>query len=443
MCSSATSDRATITTEKSTLAGVDTVEEAFDHLEPPRFAWCGPERQFVTGGAIKTVTAAGPDRFQQLNAAAATLSTEAQSETGRQTVPFVCGGRFAATSATTGSPWAPFPAAMLVVPAAVVEAAGDRVRLVTTSTAVEPAAVTHAQRRRRLENATGGDTRPAATVTAAEQLVSHSDWRHAVGTIVERITDPAAALEKAVLAQSRRLELSESPHVGAALTRLGARYPDCYRFAAQPTADSMTFIGATPERLLTRRGSRLRTVALAGSTRRGETPATDRQLRAQLRSDPKTDREHALVTATVREQLQAHARSINVGDRSVRRLPRVQHVRTPVTADVAADTPFFSLVDALYPTAAISGSPPAVARRLMADLESFDRGWYTGLVGYCDGTGDGTVAVGIRSALVGDHQARLFAGAGIVAESEPTAEWDETQLKYQPMYELFNGRTEP
>jgi menaquinone-specific isochorismate synthase len=205
----------------------------------------------------------------------------------------------------------------------------------------------------------------------------------------------------------------------------------------------MTFVGATPERLLTRRGSRLRTVALAGSTRRGETPATDRQLRAQLRSDSKTDREHALVTATVREQLQAHARSINVGDRSIRRLPRVQHVRTPVTADVTADTPFFSLVAALYPTAAISGSPPAAARRLVADLESFDRGWYTGLVGYCDGTGDGTVAVGIRSALVGDHQARLFAGAGIVAESEPTAEWDETQLKYQPMCELFNGRTEP
>ncbi|ERG88656.1 MAG: isochorismate synthase [halophilic archaeon J07HX5] len=332
---------------------------------------------------------------------------------------------------------------MLVVPAAVVEAVGDRIQLVTTSAATEPTATTHSQRRRQLERATESGTRPAVDITATKQLVSPSDWQHAVRTAVERITDPATVLKKAVLAQSQRLELSDSPCIGATLTRLGARYPDCYRFAVQPTADSMTFIGATPERLLTRTGSRLKTVALAGSAQRGETPTADRQLRADLQSDAKTDHEHALVTATIREQLQAHARSVDIGDQSIRQLPRVQHVQTPVTADIAADTPFFSLVDALYPTAAISGSPPATARRLVTSLEPFDRGWYTGPVGYCDGTGDGTVAVGIRSALVGDRQARLFAGAGIVAESEPTAEWDETQLKYQPMYELFDDRTEP
>ncbi|ERG88657.1 MAG: hypothetical protein J07HX5_00803 [halophilic archaeon J07HX5] len=99
MCSSVTSDRTTVTTEESTLSGVDTVEETFDRLEPPRFAWCGPERQFVTGGAIKTVTAAGPERFQQLDAAAATLSTEAPPGGDRHTVPFVCGGRFSAAAA--------------------------------------------------------------------------------------------------------------------------------------------------------------------------------------------------------------------------------------------------------------------------------------------------------------------------------------------------------
>ena len=139
------------------------------------------------------------------------------------------------------------------------------------------------------------------------------------------------------------------------------------------------------------------------------------------------------VADAIREQLEPFASSVGTGDRSVRRLATVQHLRTPISAELAGDEHVLSLVEALHPTPAVGGLPPDAALETIRETETFDRGWYAAPVGWFDASGNGTFAVAIRSALARGDAATVFAGAGIVADSDPDREWDEVQLKYRPM----------
>ncbi len=435
-------DGTTLVAEEHSLPNLAAVEYAFDRIEPPRFAWCGPNRRFVTGGAAATISAESTSRFAQLQTAIDQLPT-IRSATGQTvSIPLVGGGQFHTVAAESGRPdWEGFQAAQFLLPRAVIASGPDRPSLVTLEEHPSAANPHHTRYRQQLTSSIAPTEHPPG-INKTASLVSQEEWQTAVDTTVETIMDTTSPLQKAVLAQSLRLELAHDLSVSEALIRLGQRYPDCYRFAFQPTADAGTFIGATPEQLLTRQGTEVQTTALAGSIQRGTTPAADRQLQEQLRSDQKVTREHASVVKTIREQLRPHATSITIGERSIRTLPSVQHFQTPIQATAPADTSTFEILETLHPTSAVGGEPPDVAQQLIASTEPFDRGWYAGPIGYVDPAGNGTIAVGIRSALVSGHHAHLFAGAGIVAGSDPAAEWKETQLKYQPMYDLFDDSTE-
>jgi Isochorismate synthase len=150
--------------------------------------------------------------------------------------------------------------------------------------------------------------------------------------------------------------------------------------------------------------------------------------------------EHELVAETVREQLEPFAASVSAGDRRVRRLATVQHLHTPITAELSADRHVLELVEALHPTPAVGGLPPARALETIHETEPFDRGWYAAPVGWIDAAGNGAFAVAIRSAVATRRLATLFAGVGVVADSDPDREWDEIQLKYRPILdELETG----
>jgi menaquinone-specific isochorismate synthase len=185
--------------------------------------------------------------------------------------------------------------------------------------------------------------------------------------------------------------------------------------------------------LVSLRGRTVETDALAGSTGRGETPAEDEWLARELRDSEKDIHEHQLVVETIREQLSPLAESVTTGERAIRRLASVQHLQTPIRATLAADEHVLSLVEALHPTPAVGGLPPDAALETIRHAEAFDRGWYAAPVGWIDGDGNGTFTVAIRSGLSRAARAWLFAGAGIVADSDPDREWDEVQLKYRPM----------
>jgi menaquinone-specific isochorismate synthase len=198
-----------------------------------------------------------------------------------------------------------------------------------------------------------------------------------------------------------------------------------------------TAFGATPERLVSRRGHTIETEALAGSIGRGDTPSDDEALAEELAASSKDRLEHSLVVEALRDQLENLASSVTIGPRSVRRLASVQHLQTTIRASLSRDRHILSLVEALHPTPAVGGLPPATAREMIRRAESFSRGWYAAPVGWFDARGNGEFAVAIRSAVAANTRATLFAGAGVVADSAPENEWEELQLKYRPVLDAL------
>ncbi|MFB6129513.1 MAG: isochorismate synthase MenF, partial [Salinigranum sp.] len=254
----------------------------------------------------------------------------------------------------------------------------------------------------------------------------------------------AGELRKVVLAQALDVTLDAPLSVPDVLARLGETYPECHRFLVEPDPGEgrprASFFGATPERLVSLRGRDVETGALAGTTGRGDTPEEDAWLREELLGSDKNVHEHELVVEAICDQLAPLAGSVETGERTVRRLATVQHLFTPIAAELDADEHVLSLVEALHPTPAVGGLPPARALETIRETEPFDRGWYAAPVGWFDAEGEGTFAVALRSAVAEGTSATLFAGVGVVADSDPDSEWDEAQLKYRPILDELEAR---
>lgn len=213
-----------------------------------------------------------------------------------------------------------------------------------------------------------------------------------------------------------------------------ARSPGCARFALQH--GETAFVGATPERLVSRRGLDVDVDALAGSAPRGASPDEDRARAQGLFESAKDRREHSLVVDGVRASLAPLCDRIDAPDAPVvRTLPNVHHLSTPVRARLREETPahVLALVGALHPTPALGGEPRNVALPWIAAHEAHPRGWYAGPVGWCDARGDGEFFVAIRSASLRGDRAWVYAGAGLVAGSDADAEWRETDAKMAVM----------
>ena len=402
----------------------------------PRGAWITPDESIALCGAAATVAANGPDRFATVRRQATALfeRTTVQDSVPEVARPRLFGGfAFHDGQRPSDSPWRGFEGAWFVLPAAQFTRVDDSWWLTTTATGPD-AARTAEERLDQWSDEVERVTDPSLTTTpsvvARDRTPSFEGWQSQISAALERVE--SGELEKVVLAQSLTLALANDLVEPDVLFRLGDTYPDCYRFLFTPP-DAGTFFGATPERLVSRDGLTVRTEALAGSTGRGDTPAEDEWLAAELLDSDKDRHEHELVVDAIREQLAPVASAVSTGPLSVRRLATVQHLETAISADLKTDDHVLSLVEALHPTPAVGGLPPDAALETITDTEAFDRGWYAAPVGWFDAAGNGTFAVAIRSALSRGDRAHLFAGAGIVGDSDPDREWDEVQLKYRPM----------
>ena len=257
------------------------------------------------------------------------------------------------------------------------------------------------------------------------------DWEQAVSTAVSRIR--AGDLGKVVLARDLFATASDDIDVRVLLHRLAGRYPGCYTFAVAG------LVGATPELLIRRQDADISSLVLAGTTPRGRDAAEDASLGAGLLSSEKDTEEHQYAVADVRAALAPLCDRLVVDARpSLLRLANVQHLATGITGRLAGPAPggdhsVLSLVAALHPTAAVCGTPAEVAMELIRDLEGMDRGRYAGPVGWVDAQGNGEWGIALRCAEVDGARARLFAGGGIVAGSDPAAELAEAQAKFRPM----------
>ena len=306
----------------------------------------------------------------------------------------------------------------------------------------------------------GDEPLPAAVPVSAPAQVRWSDgslaapqWEQAVAAGVARIR--AGGLRKVVLARDLHAAAGQDIDVRLVLARLAARYPDCYTFSCAG------LVGATPELLIRRDGSEVRSLVLAGTTRRGGTAAEDVQLGVALLASAKNIEEHSYAVADVQSALAPLCAELDVAPRpSLLRLANVQHLATlvrgrlqaaagPATgvsgppadpADPAAGVPAsLALAGALHPTAAVCGTPAGPAMELIRELEEMDRGRYAGPVGWIDARGNGEWGIALRCAELDGPRARLFAGCGIVADSDPAAELAEAQTKFRPVQEALEG----
>jgi menaquinone-specific isochorismate synthase len=245
-------------------------------------------------------------------------------------------------------------------------------------------------------------------------------------------------LEKIVLAQTQDLIAPQPLSITRSLANLRHQYPDCYTFALGDGAGH-GFLGASPERLLAIHRGQLTCDALAGSAARGEDVVADRALATALLADPKEQREHSLVREFIIQRLQKLHLQPQWPDRSqLLQLKNIQHIWTPITAPVSAQLSPLEILAQLHPTPAVAGLPQALACEKIQAYEPIDRGLYAAPVGWVDGVGNSEWIVGIRSALVQGAQARLYAGAGLVAGSDAGQELAEIQLKFQPLYRALS-----
>jgi isochorismate synthase len=238
------------------------------------------------------------------------------------------------------------------------------------------------------------------------------------------------ALEKVVLARAVRHDLPRGRtwDVAATLDRLPVREGTIVLSVSRPGAGAL--VAATPELLVRVRGRRVEAPALAGTTRRGASLAEDEALAAALLGEPKARHEHALVAEAVRAALRPRCALFDdPGGPTVRRLAHLQHLETRLRGQLRAPGGALSIAAALHPTPALGGTPRDAALASLRTGEPLDRGAYAAPVGWLDAQGGGVLAAAIRCALLRGERAWSFAGAGVVAGSDPRAEWDETELK--------------
>jgi isochorismate synthase len=255
-------------------------------------------------------------------------------------------------------------------------------------------------------------------------------WQSLVTNATDQIQ--AGMIEKVVLARNVELRADRPLDIPAAIERLRRDYPDTFIFAV--ARGGRTFLGASPERLVSLRNGVVSASGLAGSAARGATPAEDDRLGAELLASAKDRAEHDFVVQMILEELTAICDDVYAStEPSLMKMRNVQHLFTPIHGRIHNGRTIFDLVERLHPTPAVGGRPRDIALDWIRRHEHLDRGWYAGPVGWVDARGDGEFAVALRSALADHDSALLYAGCGIVAGSDPEREYNESRLKLRPM----------
>ncbi len=357
---------------------------------------------------------AGPDRL----VAASRLWRRVCESLGS---PIAVGGFAYRPDREPVGPWSGFPALLLRVP----ELAVARVRGRTYATAATPDAEAL------LELNAIGLRAPAARKLEVTPVRNPVAWTAAVGSAVTRLRAGDAA--KVVLA--REVLARGDGVVSAAMVArsLRAAYPSCFIYLITG-ADGTAFVGASPELLVRRAGGRAFSQPMAGSVAHGATDAEDERLARQLEDSAKDKVEHRIVSDFVVEALRPFAMSLTAPAPDVVRFTNIQHLATSVSAELL-DPPAnaLELAAALHPTPAVGGWPRDAADALIDELEGMERGWYAGAVGWIDGRGDGEFAVALRCGLLWEDGARLYAGVGVMPDSDPARELEETELKFKAL----------
>jgi isochorismate synthase len=413
------------------------------------FCWEQPDRDgFALAGlgAARELVSRGPERFDDVVSGAGRLM-RARVASEPSDLPAGAGpvwvGGFAFDPHGGGEPhWSSFPPALLVMPELSLHRSGGRtlLTLCAVSGADEDPAATAARMEARVASLREGplplpDPHPTGEIRIASAL-SPGAFERSVASAVQRIRE--GELEKVVLGREVIVEAPRAHDPAPLYGALRELFPSCFCFCCgSPEA---AFCGASPELLVRRSGAGAATVALAGSTRRSADPSVDDPLGQQPLLSEKDRVEHEIVARRIERALRPHSVWVEAEpEPSLVKVANIQHLATPIHAQLSAPRSAVELAGLLHPTPAVGGEPREAALATIRELEGLDRGWYAGPVGWMDAVEDGEFCVALRSALLRDRAAHLYAGGGIVAGSDPAAELAETEVKLGALLPLVAG----
>ncbi|MEH7118114.1 isochorismate synthase [Neobacillus vireti] len=269
-----------------------------------------------------------------------------------------------------------------------------------------------------------------------EELCSDK-WKLTVDDVVKELTD--GPLKKVVLARELRLSFNSVVEPETVLENLTKEQPASYIFAFESNGDC--FIGASPERLIKKHGAEVYSTCLAGSISRGSSEEEDQALGQTLLADQKNLIEHGYVVEMIKEALEQSCEEIILPDQpQLMKMRDIQHLYTPVIGKCGPNTSLLLLVEKLHPTPALGGLPKASAVGKIREVEDLDRGLFGSPLGWVDYQQNGEFAVSIRSGLIQGKEVSLFAGCGVVADSNSEEEYLETSLKFRPMLRALGGK---
>jgi salicylate biosynthesis isochorismate synthase/menaquinone-specific isochorismate synthase len=400
-------------------------------------------------GAVIELEASGPGRFTELAARWRALGATAEADdpvAPGATGPVAVGGFSFADDGGRSPTWEGFAPASLVVPEVSIargERDGERQTHLTLTALATPDDVPD-ELQQRLLGRVGElrraplpllDPAPAGRFDVSS-VMPPEHYEHAVARAVQAIR--GGELEKIVLAREVLVRAPGAYDPAAVFGVLREAFPACFSLCVG--RGDATLIAASPELLMRREGLRASTLALAGSTRRSADPAVDDHLGEQLLRSDKDRAEQAIVARRIERTLRPHALWVTAApEPTLARVANIQHLATPIRAQLARPIDAIELVGLMHPTPAVGGEPFAVAEPLIPALEGLDRGWYAGPVGWSDRHGDGEFCVALRCALLRGREARCYAGVGVVAESDPAGELAETEIKLAALLPVLAG----
>lgn len=412
-----------------------------------------PEERFYWQNADKTLTLVGVghatvltsdgkrERFSEISTAWNILRQSLIKEE-KDMDPVLFGGFSYDPESPKDLVWSAFPSAHFVVPSFQLSIKNGRttisINLVTESEdVVEEFDKLRDERDRLIHIAQLNEfdvlTKPE--VLSLEEIAKER-YLQAVEDVTKTIKSGKA--DKVVLARSVKLNFKEPVEPASALHHISNEQQESYHFGLQK--NNQLFFGATPERLIEIKNGKAYSACVAGSIKRGKTAKEDRELGVELLNDSKNREEHQFVVDMISNVFNSVCKDVKIPKvPKLMKVRDIQHLLTPVEAIIDEGVDIFDLIKALHPTPALGGVPTKLSMEIIRSEEKMDRGYYAAPIGWTDTAGNGEFAVAIRSALLDGDTAYLYAGGGIVADSEPLNEYDETWVKFRPVMRALGG----
>ena len=407
--------------------------------------WARADHWMAHAGSLATLAANGtaPEgRFGEVQSRARDLFDFSNGDSGHLPAPRFYGGFSFRSDHSPEGLWSGFPPALFHLPEVeLAKTSGQPPRLIARALVdpedgdVDGALARLLARTLRLgsilPDALHPRNAPPTTVPVTRHESKRSEWQAAVEHALTAIE--GGAISKVVLARTldvvaeRRLDPIE------VVEHLWGANRGSHVFLFEPE-EGRALVGAAPETITTVSRGSFHATAVAGTVARGETPEEQRGFADRLLASEKDATEHRIALQDMVARLDSVAYDVTAqAEPHVLTLARIQHLETDIRARLTEGTSALSVLEALHPTPAVCGLPRDAALEFLEREEPFERGWYAGPVGWFDVEGNGVLAPALRCAVVQDRRWRLFAGAGIVAGSDPSLEWEETTMKFEPV----------